>query len=208
MTTQTQTRTTTLPKGLVELNEETGELMVDIVNPETGEVELVPAKSLEPNHLLYFLARSAKNINIEMEHAKNAADIQIERARGVLQNFKAQKENVLAMLNNMAAGVLEAEAANGKMPLDKKNRPYYSIPTIGKWGWRSQQQVLIDGGWDDLDEHDQADIVQVAPEGTFNTVVEHKPVKKEIRKAIKAGGVVRGWSLVDVKDKLSFIKEK
>ena len=193
-------KTTTSPKD---------EVMIDVVNPETGELESVAASSLPKNKLLFHLGRAASNIKKEVAQAKEQLAIDIADGRALFQNFTERAEDKLAVMNELAVEALQVEADAGNMPLDKKNRPYYNIPGHGKWGYRTGAAALVDTGhWDELDEHERADVVQTAPKGTYKTVVEYKPVKAEIKKVIKAGEDMPGWMLTEATDKLSFTDEK
>ncbi len=185
------------------------EVMIDVVNSETGELESVLASSLPKNKLLFHLGRAASNIRREVAQAKWQRDMKAADDKAIFENFKEVAESKIDTMNNMAADALKVEADAGNMPLDKKNRPYYNIPGRGKWAYRTGTAALVDTGhWDEMDEHEQADVVQTAPEGTYKTTVEYKPVKAEIRKIIKSGNEVRGWMLTVATDKLSFTDEK
>ncbi len=183
------------------------EIRIDVVNPETGELVSVLPGTLPKSKLLYHLGRAASNIRKEVAQGKEQLAMNISNGKALFQNFSDRADAKLAMMNELAVNALREEAEAGNMPLDKKNRPYYNIPGHGKWGYRTGQAALIDVGWDGLDEHEKADAVQVAPEGTYKTIMEYKPVKKEIKKAIVAGRVMPGWMIAEAVDKLSFTDE-
>ena len=162
--------------------------------------EIRPVSEVENDAaMLFALAKSVDNHEKMIVLAQKEAKARIAAIKEQNERFLEELREKQQKCLGVARTIMDALAAKGEAPTDKKQRPYYQLPGIGRLRYRSRQKALVGIEYDGLTDKER-EALQESHVEFFNETVTVKPDKKAIREALNKGGKVPGFELQEVED--------
>jgi len=175
------------------------------VDGNTGEVTAVALVDMGADKQMYAIGDSIANAHKEIaqiEQATKSREMELrERTKFAIGRIEARIEWGLSMAES-AMGLM----GNG-IPRDKKKRPYYVVPSVGKFKYQKKPDKLDTSLWSELTEKEKANLATAYPD-MVKTKMTYTPIAATVKKALqsKDGGVkvIGGVQLIVGGDELSF----
>lgn len=187
--------------------------LVDIIDPETGEIKTVEIDTLPAKRRMVAYADKIHQIARHMNQVKETAGDMIGEIKYATDALLRRAEEQLERLHELAGNDMADLAQAGECAVDKQHRPIYEVPGKGKFSYRKMPDRVDTSGYDELEE-DQKVLVATSKEFKPYFRVKYSPdltaLKKEIKTSADEGRAMVGgkhmtlFRLEEGSDKLCF----
>lgn len=189
--------------------DETGRLVMDQPDPKTGELMPVPIGELPTERALVGLGYAMRNLQMSTDQQLAILDEQIRLLQLHQERVTERARNQSRFLEERASILLDSLKQQGKISLDKQQRPAMLIPGCGKWAILTTQRASLDrSDYDAMPEDRRAEIA-LAHKDLFKimTITTIKPDARAILKQLQAGQAIDGFAVNPSVDGITFKAE-
>ena len=186
---------------------ETGELVIDVPNAETGEIETKRLLDVPTAQKLVGLAAGLKRLEAQAEQVEATRKIQVERIDAIAKHAGGKITEQYGQLMLLAEEALEAAKTEGIAVVDKKLRPSFDVVGRGRFAFRTKPVGVDDSAWKEMGDDEQAGIIS-AEADLFRKKVTFAPDKKAIKAVLQKDESVLGFTLKGGDDQLTFKVEE
>jgi hypothetical protein len=162
-----------------------------------------PFSTMDPMIRLQVLARIIKRIATERKIAEDQFKNEKARLNYLYSNAIDKRDRKEAQLMMLAEVSLMHLSQDGRVGADKKGRPYVDIIDGGKFSYRSPVPSIDTAEWDAMHDNDKGHMAETYPD-LFDIRIVPKTI--EIKKLLKDGVTIAGFTLIEKSDGLVFKK--